>query len=65
MQKGEGEKLPAKKSDPSEAAGPRFVLGAVSPLLSLNSELQNYGSVRRSGSPEGTENELLGSGELG
>ena len=53
------------KSDPGEEAGPRFVQGAVSLLLSLSSKLQNYGTVRRRGSPEGTENELLGSGELG
>lgn len=65
MQKGEGEKLPVKKSDPGEEVGPRFVQGAVSLLLSLSSELQNDGTVRRRGSPEGTENELLGSGEMG
>lgn len=38
---------------------------AISQLLSLSSELQSYGSVGSSTNPEGTENELLGSGELG
>lgn len=34
-------------------------------LLSVRYELQSYGSVGSSKSPEGTENELVGSAELG